>query len=436
MKDTKRRDLHPKSQILETRAVTQNSPVNLIDSRIAGLKPPQNGYTMTWDAATKGLAVRVTSNGVKSFVLDYRVKGTGQRRRMTLEQFEFGVYGIAEAQRDAGIERKKIKDGKDPLTMKRLEAQAWTERPTLKDLKERFIAKHVELYVESPQTQDYYKKLLKLHVSNPDFLAMALADVKPSHVNTFVLEPLAAARKKVTHNRVRVVISGLFKFAIKQGLIDTSPFNANINDPLPEKARDRELSDDELARLWNALQTSQSQRAIDAIKLLVYCGSRRGETFAARWDEFDLVNRVWVKPASNTKSGDEKKIPLNDYALAHLLDMRSRRTGSEFLFPGNPGSTGHLCDIGNAWKTILAAAGIARGGAKGFRLHDLRHTFASRLRKAKAPVAEIGALLDHSRQSTTTTLRYAGGNIDTQREISNLLVLPGFGPWSNQTEAE
>ena len=37
--------------------------------------PPSRGQTLVWDGEVKGFALRVTSGGAKSFVLDYRADG-------------------------------------------------------------------------------------------------------------------------------------------------------------------------------------------------------------------------------------------------------------------------------------------------------------------------------------------------------------------------
>jgi hypothetical protein len=57
----------------------------LSDVSVRKALPPSRGQLFLWDAEFKGFALRVTSGGAKSFVLDYRVDG--RQRRITLGNY-------------------------------------------------------------------------------------------------------------------------------------------------------------------------------------------------------------------------------------------------------------------------------------------------------------------------------------------------------------
>src|SRR5262249_31553280 len=78
-------------------------------------------------------------------------------------------------------------------------------------------------------------------------------------------------------------VSGLFRWALGQGLIETNPV---VGVPRPKKARARErvLSDTELAEIWRALADDDFGRIV---RLLILLGQRRTEVGSMSWREVD-----------------------------------------------------------------------------------------------------------------------------------------------------
>ena len=72
----------------------------------------------------------------------------------------------------------------------------------------------------------------------------------------------------------------------------------------------------------------------------------------------------------------------------------------EYLFPARRGNGGHISDPRQSWSTIKKEAGL-----EDFRIHDLRHSFASFLASSGQSLIVIGALLGHTQPATTA--RYA-----------------------------
>jgi integrase len=133
---------------------------------------------------------------------------------------------------------------------------------------------------------------------------------------------------------------------------------------------------------------------------------------AARWDQFDLKQGKWTKPASMTKQAAEHEVPLSAPALEILVRRREIVKG-DFVFPGR-GGTPHLTEIKKGWAGLCRNAGII-----GVRVHDLRHTAASVLVSGGATLPMIAALLGHSQVSTTN--RYAHLYSDPLREAAERL---------------
>ena len=141
-----------------------------------------------------------------------------------------------------------------------------------------------------------------------------------------------------------------------------------------------------------------NQTSANIVRLLLLTGARRGEVLNARWDQFDLKEGVWTKPASTTKQRKLHRVPLSAPAREVLAGMHTASDGSEFLFPGRDGRA--QTDLKNFWAGLCRAAGI-----KGVRVHDLRHSYASFLVSGGLSLPVIGQLLGHN--SVATTARYS-----------------------------
>lgn len=166
----------------------------------------------------------------------------------------------------------------------------------------------------------------------------------------------------------------------------------------PEEKRNRWLDNDEVQRLWDVLNEYNNQDVANAIRLLLLTGSRRNEVLHATWDQFDLDNSVWTKPAHTTKQKRMEHLPLSAQAISILKTMKSK-SNSSFLFPGKT-SNKPVQGIKKAWHTIRKKAELSD-----VRLHDLRHTYASHLVSNGLSLSIVGKLLGHTQVSTTQ--RYA-----------------------------
>ena len=187
----------------------------------------------------------------------------------------------------------------------------------------------------------------------------------------------------------------MFSLAMKWGWRGDNP--ARGIEKNAEETRERYLTPDELMRLSTALHKLPNQVAAHAIRLLLLTGARRGEVLAAKWEQFDLEQRLWVKPSSHTKQKKSHRVPLSGAAVQLLQDIRSS-SKSSFVFPGLDGE--HMRDLKKAWKRACEAADI-----RDCRLHDLRHTYASLLASSGSSLPIIGAMLGHTQPQTTA--RYA-----------------------------
>jgi integrase len=158
-------------------------------------------------------------------------------------------------------------------------------------------------------------------------------------------------------------------------LIEGNPV-AKVRRPSLPRGRDRFLTDDELALLLTHCRSSDSKGLYAFALFLVTTGARRGEAYGLHWEHID-VERRWAR-FPKTKNGTARGVPLTQAVLDELMALP--RAGAR-VFP---------CDLTKAWRTAVKRAGLAD-----FRLHDLRHSAASRLVRDGASLFEVGRLLGH-----------------------------------------
>ena len=154
-----------------------------------------------------------------------------------------------------------------------------------------------------------------------------------------------------------------------------------------------------------ALAAYPDQDSADALRLLLVTGCREQEALSAEWAQFDLDGTpFWNKPSHATKERKMEHVPLNDAALELLLNMRAKRNGSPFLFPGRKAGKPRV-SVRHAFQQVCQAAGLGEETSQGFRpslrIHDLRHTFGSNLANRGVSAQEIGRLMGPCQLPTT-----------------------------------
>jgi integrase len=126
------------------------------------------------------------------------------------------------------------------------------------------------------------------------------------------------------------LIRATFRWGFKKDLVDRD-VSAKLDRPAEERrlpAEERTLNDEEVRRLWLGVEALGRETAT-FIRLPRLCGTRRGETALAEWDEFDLreqVPSVWRVRAEHRKGQRGKKrglvIPLPPLAVRLLVALR------------------------------------------------------------------------------------------------------------------
>lgn len=369
--------------------------IRLTDAAIRRLPLPASGHTITWDDETAGFGVRVTAAGAKSFIFNYRVRGSGQQRRITIGATS--DWSTTAARIEAKRLRRIVDGGGDP----RGDDEEQKEAATVADLIERF--KNEYLPRKRPSTIKDYKGMLKKHIGPHFGKFTKVADVEFDDIDK-LHRKVTASGSTYQANRVVAVCSKMFSLAIQWKMRSDNPCKGVEKNQ--ESKRKRYLTGDELTRLTSALAKHPDRQFAAIVFVLLATGARKGEVLGMRWDALTLTKgkAIWIKPASTTKQKSDHVAPLSEPVRQLLAGIK--KSGA-FVFPSNDNPTGHRVEI-KSWAALCKKAGI-----EGLRVHDLRHSFASQLVSSGASLPLIGALLGHASPSTTN--RYAHMFDDPQR---------------------
>ena len=348
-----------------------------------------------WDRDLPGFGVRLYGTGRKTYVVQTR--GPAGSRRVTVGQH--GKVSAEQARNMAAAIIDRIKAGEEPMP----ETAASAPEPTVADLAERFMRTHVAVECKA-STRRLYRQRLNNHIF-PALGEMPVGSVEREHIAAL---HHALREIKPTANSVLWVLSKMFAVAEAWGLRATGSNPCRSVRKYKSRYRERFLSREEYQRIGRVLDEAQARgsawpAAVAAIRLLMLTGCRSNEIATLRWDDVDRT--VGELRLRDTKTG-ARMVPLTPTAL-ELVDGIERMPGNPWVFVGKK-SGSHVGDLSNHWHGLRVRADLSD-----VRLHDLRHSYASRALALGESLSMIGKLLGH--RKVETTARYAHLARDTEK---------------------
>ena len=137
------------------------------------------------------------------------------------------------------------------------------------------------------------------------------------------------------------------------------------------------------------------------IRLALNTGCRRGELLKLEWSRVDFERHLFLLEAQHTKGRRRRVVPLNSDALQALRTLQAWQSEKGIVSPFVFGwERGVITTFKTSWTSALRRAGI-----EDFRVHDLRHTFASWLVMQGESIYVVRELLGHA--SVTQTEIYS-----------------------------
>jgi integrase len=371
------------------------------------LQPTATDYT-AWDTELRGFGCRVHRAGRKTFIFKYRVGGG---RAATQRKMALGVYGPTTVDQARVLARQahaEVIKGGDPAGRRYDHRRA----DSVKQFVERYLAEHARPK-KSPRSSEEDEWLLNRYIL-PKLGTRKMIDLAAADVAR-VVHGLSAT--PALANRVRALLSKMLSLAVVWGVRNDPTNPARAVERYPERSRERYLSGEEIKRLGEALSAaerdaSEPWQAIAAIRLLLFSGCRRGEILQMRWEYIDYDNGVVLLPVSKT---GRKTIYLSA-PLLQVLNGLPRKEGNPWLLPSRLAVNDRpFQGVGHVWLRLRASADL-----HDVRLHDLRHTFASKGVNLGIGLPLIGALLGHA--LPTTTAKYAHLAADPTRNAGERIA--------------
>jgi integrase len=198
-----------------------------------------------------------------------------------------------------------------------------------------------------------------------------------------------------TFNHYRSLMSLSYRLGILNRKVSTNPARS-VTHRREDNNRVRFLTEEEEKKLRAVIEKKWAAHAPE-LDLAINTGIRKGSQYGLTWDMIDWKSRELHIP--RTKNEEPLHVPLNDAAIAALKVVFARGDGTGRVFMSD--KTGEPLENGRHWFDDA----VAEAKLNNFHWHDLRHTFASRLRMKGAPLEDISDLLGH--KSLTMTRRYA-----------------------------
>jgi integrase len=343
-----------------------------------------------FDEDLPGFGLRLRAGGKRVWIAQYRF-GAKQRRVTLGDQRKLDADA---ARAEAKSRLAKVTLGLDPQREK-INARA-TNANTLDGVVVNFLAfKQTTLRAKSFTEMSRY---LKQHW-------------KPLHaipINGIRRSDVAGQLTKITREhgttaaaRARAALSGLFTWAMGEGIdIDQNPVIGTNRPPEP-KARERVLSDDEIADIWRACRDDDYGRII---KLLLLTGARRDEIGGLSWQEVDPTGASIILPASRTKNSRPHLIPLAPTALSIIREI-SPRSGRSHLFGEGPIDKGKAHGGFLGWSKAKRALdqriqahrnAVGDKNGSSWRVHDLRRTASTGMGQIGVLPHVIEAVINHA----------------------------------------
>ena len=338
--------------------------------------------TVYWDGELTGFGLRVRRSGRKSYVVQTRVAGK-------LRWFTIGPHGpLSPDQARAGALEilacaKKGVDPRDANVRREVE-------PSMADLGRRFLEEYVPVHCKS-STGEEYRRLVRL------FVDPVIGELRVREVQRKDIAALhhGLRDKPYQANRTLSVLSKMFSLAELWAWRSEDANPCRHVKRYKEHKRERFLSPEETERLGKVLREAEEEMpsAVAAFRLLLLTGCRMSEIRDLHW-EYVKGDCIELPDA---KTGG-RVVPLGPAARA-VLSAIPREEDNPWVIAGRlPGT--HLTDLQRPWRRIRKRAGL-----EDVRIHDLRHSYASRALALGESLTMIGKLLGHTQVQTTA--RYA-----------------------------
>ncbi len=375
---------------------------------IANLALPAKGNQILYaDQEQRGLAVRVTRGGSRSWVVDKNT--TRGRIRITLGPAGTDSLTPVQARGQTRIALGLIAEGYTAEQVKaridRVEDRIPDGAITLQQALDQYLAERAHKLAQ--RTKDDYQGLVDTYLA--DWQHRPLEVIDEAAVVVKFTSITSAARANYSFRLVRA----LFNYAASIRDHEGKPVVAgNPVDVLSQRRiwhTDKDRRDDVIAQVnikpwWRAVKALEtdatrdnSDTVRDFLRFLVLTGLRRNEAATLRWETVDLAAKTFTVPLTKNKTAHTLPLP------KYLLDLLKRRHAAMLKLEADdprrawvfPGEVGALAEPKKLIAKVVQSSGVK------FSSHTLRRTFAS-IAARHVPYLVLQRMLNHKPQGVTS----------------------------------
>lgn len=313
----------------------------------------------------------------------FRYRFAGSQRIMNIGSYR--NVSVADARKIAKEYRARVSLGYDVAGEKQerkreavAKIEAENNAHTMAELADEFFQKRVLGVWKHPNiVRARIEKDIKPAIGH-----LSVEAVTPRHIEA-LLQSVVNRGAPTMANDVLRWLKRMFNHAIKMHMITHNPALAfDVADAGgKEQSRKRNLSRDEIAKLFSAMKTAKGFSVENdlCIKLLLALAVRKGELIGASWSEFDFDTGIWHLPALRTKTEAAISIPLSGAVIGWLKALKQLSCGSDWVLPARKMQNNlHVSE-----STLGVALAKIQHGLEAFTIHDMRRT-------AKTLLASLG----------------------------------------------
>jgi integrase len=378
--------------------------------------------TLYWDTGIRGLGLRISQTGKRSFFFEKRLHGKtirfpigdipfdkAQELAYDLQhKFALGIDPRQERE-EKGLAQAKAKEQKRVQADRErvLVRDAWDDyikyQKSLMPLEglakgkkwgDRHLQDHLNMAQQGGTPHKRGKKVAVQGVLYP-LLQLKMVDINPA-----ALKDWLNTERKTRANNAR---QGFQMFRTFWRWCAKNDRYRNIVNPLavtdesliailPEKKSKKDgdvLRKNNIADWFSGVQKLSNKVISTYLQCLLITGARRGELIALKWSDVDFkAKTIWIKDKVKTEG---RYIPLNLY-MEQLINSLPRR--NEYVFFSPMAKDGFIAEPRIAHNKALTLAGIPP-----LSIHGLRRSFASLFIWADQPDGAGARIQGHALQS-------------------------------------
>jgi integrase len=377
----------------------------LTDRKIKSLKPaPKGERYQEMDGLVPSFGVRVTDNGVKTYILHRRFPGSANPVRREIGKY--GVLDLDDAREKARGWIKLIKQGIDPAVVEEREREQKIEKiaATFGSVAEHWFTRKLA----KQRSGKTIEREVRVHLF-PIFEKKPMGDITDLDILNKVINPRVEKTPQMAR-QLLANLSKLYSWAIDQRVFGlTSNPCATIK---PSKVigkivrRQRALNDNELRALWIAATERLGYPFGHVYRGLTLAALRLNEVAETERAEWDMHAGVWTIPAERMKGGIAHEVPITP-ELRQLYESCPKK--GRFLFSFTDGESPVMMSGRAKEKLDAEMLDIMRGFARErgddpdsvvlphWTNHDIRRTVRSQFSRLRIPEEVREAILAHAK---------------------------------------